>query len=80
MERALVLQGGGALGAYELGALRRLAKEPWFPPDVVTGVSIGAINAALLVGGRGTGWRPWKRLGAVLQWISPFSCPCRSRR
>lgn len=70
MQTALVLQGGGALGAYELGVLRRLASEPWFPPDVVTGVSVGAINAALLVGGRGNGLEAleatWRRLAMDL--------------
>ncbi|MDR3506415.1 MAG: patatin-like phospholipase family protein [Caulobacteraceae bacterium] len=45
---ALVLQGGGALGAYEFGAVRRLYEEPGFAPDLIAGVSIGAITAALL--------------------------------
>lgn len=45
---ALVFQGGGALGAYELGAARRLYRNEGFAPDVVAGVSIGAITAALL--------------------------------
>ena len=45
---ALVLQGGGALGAYELGAARRLYKDEAFAPDVIGGVSIGAITAVLL--------------------------------
>jgi predicted acylesterase/phospholipase RssA len=45
---ALVLQGGGALGAYELGAARRLYKDAAFAPDIIAGVSIGAITAALL--------------------------------
>jgi predicted acylesterase/phospholipase RssA len=52
---ALVLQGGGALGAYELGAARALYENPSFAPDVIAGVSIGAITAALLArpgGGR----------------------------
>jgi NTE family protein len=49
---ALVLQGGGALGAYELGVLQRLHKEPGFRPAYVSGVSIGAITAAVLVGAR----------------------------
>ena len=43
----LVLQGGGALGAYEVGVVRRL-KELDLLPDVVSGVSIGAINAAVV--------------------------------
>lgn len=46
---ALVLQGGGALGAYQAGVYEELAKIPsklhW-----VAGVSIGAINAALIAG------------------------------
>jgi predicted acylesterase/phospholipase RssA len=45
---ALVLQGGGALGAYELGAARRLYKDRDFSPDIIAGVSIGAITAVLL--------------------------------
>ncbi|MGA2043164.1 MAG: patatin-like phospholipase family protein [Roseiarcus sp.] len=45
---ALVLQGGGALGAYELGAARRLYADDGFAPDLIAGVSIGAITAVLL--------------------------------
>ena len=45
----LVLQGGGALGAYQAGVYEALA-EAGFAPDWVTGVSIGAINAALIAG------------------------------
>ena len=45
---ALVLQGGGALGAYELGAARALYRNANFAPDVIAGVSIGAITAVLL--------------------------------
>jgi predicted acylesterase/phospholipase RssA len=52
-QTGLVLQGGGALGAYELGALKRLHEEASFQPDVISGVSIGAITAATLVGARG---------------------------
>jgi NTE family protein len=37
----LVLQGGGALGAYEYGAVTRLVERGW-QPVAVTGVSIGA--------------------------------------
>ncbi len=46
---AVVFQGGGAFGAYELGAFRALW-EKGIRPDVVTGVSIGAINAAVIAG------------------------------
>jgi NTE family protein len=51
--RALILQGGGALGAYAYGAIKALYEQPDFSLDVVTGVSIGAINAAVLVGAKG---------------------------
>jgi predicted acylesterase/phospholipase RssA len=53
-QTALVLQGGGALGAFEFGALKRLYQQPDFAPDIVSGVSIGAVNAACIVGGRNT--------------------------
>ena len=45
----LVLQGGGALGAYQAGVYEGLA-EASYAPDWVTGLSIGAINAALIAG------------------------------
>jgi NTE family protein len=44
---ALVLQGGGALGAFEFGAARALYEKN-LAPDVIAGVSIGAITAVLL--------------------------------
>ncbi|MGE0797176.1 MAG: patatin-like phospholipase family protein [Lautropia sp.] len=47
--RALVLQGGGALGAYQAGVYEVLA-ERREAVDWVAGVSIGAINAALIAG------------------------------
>jgi NTE family protein len=45
----LVLQGGGALGAYQGGAFEALADAAQ-QPDWVAGISIGAINAALIAG------------------------------
>lgn len=45
----LVLQGGGALGAYQAGCYEALA-EARIEPDWVIGTSIGAINAALIAG------------------------------
>lgn len=45
----LVLQGGGALGAYQAGVYEAVS-EAGFAPDWVTGVSIGAINSALIAG------------------------------
>lgn len=49
---ALMLQGGGALGAFEYGVVAALLDEGWYP-KVVTGVSIGAINAAAIAGAKG---------------------------
>jgi len=57
----LVLQGGGALGAYHLGVVEELA-ELQVPPDWVCGISIGAINAALIAGNR-----PGERIPAMLK-------------
>jgi NTE family protein len=48
----LVLQGGGALGAYHLGVYEAL-HAAGIEPDWVIGTSIGAINAALIVGNDG---------------------------
>ena len=45
----LVLQGGGALGAYQLGVYQALS-EAGIEPDWVIGTSIGAINASLIAG------------------------------
>jgi NTE family protein len=46
---ALVLQGGGALGAYQAGVYEALA-EAGIHPDWIAGISIGAINAAIIAG------------------------------
>ncbi len=46
---ALLLQGGGALGSYQGGVYQALA-EANLHPDCVAGISIGAINAALIAG------------------------------
>jgi NTE family protein len=46
---ALLLQGGGALGAYQAGVYEALS-EAHIHPDWVAGISIGAINSALIAG------------------------------
>ncbi|HYA73903.1 MAG TPA: patatin-like phospholipase family protein [Roseiarcus sp.] len=48
---ALIFQGGGALGAYQAGVYEAL-HEANIEPDWVTGVSIGAINAAIIAGNK----------------------------
>ncbi|MFN0115785.1 MAG: patatin-like phospholipase family protein [Paracoccaceae bacterium] len=56
---ALVLQGGGALGAYQAGVYEAL-HEAGIEPDWVVGTSIGAINASLIAGNE-----PKDRLAAL---------------
>jgi NTE family protein len=48
-ERVLVLQGGGALGSYQAGAYQALCAHD-FEPAWVAGISIGAINSAIIAG------------------------------
>ena len=52
-QRALVLQGGVAIGVYEAGIFKGLYDRLYKPGeslfDIVAGTSIGAINAAILV-------------------------------
>jgi NTE family protein len=45
----LLLQGGGALGSYQAGAYQALA-EADLQPNWVAGISIGAVNAAIIAG------------------------------
>lgn len=52
---ALVMSGGGARAAYQVGFLRALARRvPHFAPPILTGVSAGAINAAFLAARAGS--------------------------
>lgn len=50
-QQVLVLQGGGALGAYQVGVYQAL-HEAGVEPDWVIGTSIGAINAAIIAGSK----------------------------
>jgi NTE family protein len=51
---ALMLSGGGARAAYQVGVLRYLAREfPATIPDILTGVSAGGINAAFIAARQG---------------------------
>jgi NTE family protein len=50
--RVLVLQGGGALGSYQAGAFQALCRSG-FQPEWIAGISIGAINAAIIAGNDG---------------------------
>lgn len=48
-QTVLILQGGGALGAFECGVVKALEERAIYP-DVVAGVSIGALNGAIVAG------------------------------
>ena len=48
MKRALLLAGGGAHGAYQVGILRKLVLEQGLDFDIIRGVSVGALNGAFL--------------------------------
>lgn len=66
---ALVLQGGGALGAYQGGAYQALA-EANLHPDWVAGMSIGAVNSALIAGNP-----PEKRVARLREFWEIVSTP-----
>ena len=56
-EQAILLAGGGARAAYQVGCLRYIARAmPDYRPRILTGVSAGAINAVHLASYRGS-WR-----------------------
>lgn len=65
----LVLQGGGAMGAYHIGAMEAL-HELDFEPDWVCGISIGAINGAIIAGNP-----PEHRLAKLEQFWNMISRP-----
>ena len=72
----LVLQGGGALGAYQAGAYEALS-EAGYEPDWVAGISIGAINGALIAGNRPVQRVErlrafWEKVSSGLQGSIPF--------
>ncbi|HVM95310.1 MAG TPA: patatin-like phospholipase family protein, partial [Candidatus Acidoferrales bacterium] len=50
----LVLSGGGARGAFQVGVYERLLRDPRFAggPTVLSGTSAGAINSALIAAGK----------------------------
>lgn len=51
---ALVMSGGGARGAFEVGVVDYLITDAGLDFDVITGVSVGALNAAMLAQADGT--------------------------
>ena len=73
---ALALQGGGALGAYEAGVYEALA-ELGYAPDWLVGVSIGALNAAIIAGNRPSGG--WSACASSGISFRPISARCPPR-
>jgi NTE family protein len=67
--RVLVLQGGGALGSYQAGAYQALCHFD-FEPDWIAGISIGAINAAIIAGNP-----PEKRVARLKEFWELVSSP-----
>jgi NTE family protein len=71
----LVLQGGGALGAYQVGVYHAL-HEAGVEPDWIVGTSIGAINASIIAGNKSQDRLSkldqfWKRMERPTAW--PFA-------
>ena len=66
---ALVLQGGGALGAYQVGVYQGL-HEAGIVPNWIAGISIGAFNTALIAGNP-----PERRLDALREFWETISQP-----
>ena len=68
-QRVLVLQGGGALGSYQAGAFQALCRSG-FEPEWVAGISIGAINSAIIAGNE-----PAKRVDRLKEFWDMVSSP-----
>ena len=68
-KRVLVLQGGGALGSYQAGAYQALCHFD-FEPEWIAGISIGAINAAIIAGNA-----PEKRVPRLKEFWEMVSAP-----
>ena len=78
---ALLLQGGGALGAYQAGVYEALS-QAGIHPDWVAGISIGAVNSAIIAGNppekRVEGLRRfWERITSDVfgSWAQDFMTP-----
>ena len=67
----LVLQGGGALGAYQAGVYQAL-HEAGLEPDWVAGMSIGAINSAIIAGNEpAQRVASWRNSGSISRRATP---------
>jgi NTE family protein len=66
---ALLLQGGGALGSYQAGVYQAIAEAEIYP-DWIAGISIGAVNSALIAGNP-----PEKRVERLREFWEAISSP-----
>src|SRR5215472_13364177 len=65
----LVLQGGGALGSYQAGVYEALSTSEYLP-DWIAGISIGAVNAAIIAGNA-----PEKRVERLREFWEGITAP-----
>jgi NTE family protein len=65
----LVLQGGGALGSYQAGVYEALSTSEYLP-DWIAGISIGAVNAAIIAGNA-----PQKRVERLREFWQGITAP-----
>jgi len=82
-QTAFVLQGGGALGAYQAGVYHALSAAG-YEPDWVCGISIGAVNAAIIAGNEPENRVPrlrqfWEQATSSFPWPAP-ACGDAARR
>lgn len=79
MQNVLILQGGGALGAFECGVVKALEEQRIFP-EIVAGISIGALNGAIIASHPGNATAALEAFWQDLQVASPPALPLSVRR
>jgi NTE family protein len=78
-QTVLILQGGGAMGAFECGVVKALEERDIFP-DVVAGVSIGALNGAIVASNPRHATAALEAFWADLTIKSPWLASSEARR
>ncbi|MCB0509632.1 MAG: patatin-like phospholipase family protein [Bacteroidetes bacterium] len=77
-QKALVLSGGSILGAFQAGAIKQVL-ESGFQPDIIMGISAGALNSSFLVNeaGKMNGSLSWPEIGNALRnfWLNNVQKP-----
>ncbi|GAN82188.1 FAD dependent pyridine nucleotide-disulfide oxidoreductase [Acidocella aminolytica 101 = DSM 11237] len=70
-QTVLVLQGGGAMGAFECGVVKAMEEEKIYP-DIVAGISIGALNGAIIAGNPRNATQALESFWSELAVVSPL--------